>query len=561
MLQAVAEVDFVVAQNAKFELGWLDRIGLDLHDVLVYDTMLAEWVLLGNRKLPKDLNSMLARRGLKGKEDVVGGMIKLGINPENIPKSLLLTYCQEDVRGTLELFLTQRQEVEERKQMHLVYSRCLLTPVLTDIEFKGVSLDRKAVEEEYHNVLKERNEAEEALSKWGQINWKSKQQVGNLLYDTLGFEELKDRKGNPIRTASGQRSASNGSLQKLVPRTKEQKEFLATYSRLAKLNTKLSKTLAFFKEIVEHHNGTFYGVFNQGATGTHRLSSSGRPIVTADGERLSAQLQNMPREYKRLVKAKEEGWEIWEADGSQLEFRVAADLAADEVAYEEIDNDVDIHSNTALVFLKDGTHPDFKGLKTVKEARQPAKPQTFKPLYGGTGIHKAEQAYCEYFRDHYKDIAKMQMEWSFQVLKNKELRTKYGLIFYWPDTEITQRGYITNSTAIYNYPVQGFATAEIIPIVLFTLWHKLKGWDVRIVLTVHDSIVLEVGPNVDKEKLKDIIARAFTEDVYDYLDVVYGYTFWVPLGAEIKAGPIWGSGKGEKVKMYPDERRGQLVWQ
>lgn len=93
------------------------------------------------------------------------------------------------------------------------------------------------------------------------------------------------------------------------------------------------------------------------------------------------------------------------------------------------------------------------------------------------------------------------------------------------------------------------------------MWHKLKGWDVRIVLTVHDSIVLEVGPNVDKEKLKDIIARAFTEDVYDYLDVVYSYTFWVPLGAEIKAGPVWGSGKGEKVKMYPDERRGQLVWQ
>lgn len=92
------------------------------------------------------------------------------------------------------------------------------------------------------------------------------------------------------------------------------------------------------------------------------------------------------------------------------------------------------------------------------------------------------------------------------------------------------------------------------------MWHKLKGWDVRIVLTVHDSIVLEVGPNVDKEKLKDIIARAFTEDVYDYLDVVYSYTFWVPLGFELKIGDRWGVGYSAKGKSYPTDRT-TILWQ
>src|SRR6185437_10006363 len=48
LLHAISSVDFVVAHNAKYELGWLKRMGVDLHDVLVYDTKLGEYVLLGN---------------------------------------------------------------------------------------------------------------------------------------------------------------------------------------------------------------------------------------------------------------------------------------------------------------------------------------------------------------------------------------------------------------------------------------------------------------------------------------------------------------------------------
>lgn len=181
-------------------------------------------------------------------------------------------------------------------------------------------------------------------------------------------------------------------------------------------------------------------------------------------------------------------------------------------------------------------------------------------VYGGSTGSKAEVAYCKFFQDKYQGIYKTQTSWTYDVLRDKKLRTPYGLEFFWPDTVVTRSGFITNTTSIFNYPIQGFATAEIIPIVLISLWHRLKDWPVRIVLTVHDSIVMEVAPTVDMSELERIVAEAFTTDVYNYLEACYGYSFKVPLGAEIKAGLVWGSGKGKKVKAFPENRE-ELIWQ
>jgi DNA polymerase I-like protein with 3'-5' exonuclease and polymerase domains len=239
---------------------------------------------------------------------------------------------------------------------------------------------------------------------------------------------------------------------------------------------------------------------------------------------------------------------VWDNDGSQLEFRVAGDLGHDHVALEEITNYVDIHSITAKALTEAGEPTD----------RQEAKSRTFRPLYGGTSGTSAEQEYCKFFQNKYKGIYETQKGWTYEVLKTGQLRTPYGMLFYWPGTKISRSGFISNTTAIFNYPVQGFATGEIIPIALFCLWHRLRGWQVRFTLTIHDSIVLEVGPGVDKEKLKELIAKAFTEDVYDYLEKCYGYKFVVPLGCGIKAGPRWGEGKEIQAQMFNSDRK--ILW-
>lgn len=379
LLSDIARADFIVAANVKYELGWLRRMGADLRSILCYDTMLAEWVLLGNTSRGlQDLGLDVAckRRGVGHKEHAVSTLISNGVNPVNIPEEWLEEYCHTDVEITEALFLAQRKLLEEKGLLHIQYSRCLLTPVLTDMEFNGVALNKDRVQEEYDKAVKELADVQHQLNVMAKkngyegINWRSGKQVAEYLYDVLGFEELTHR-GQVVRTEKDARKTDVATMENLKATNKKQREFLDTYKRIGKVAAKLSKNLNFFQEVCQSHGSSFRGILNQGTTVTHRLSSSGLPIPKPDGKgTLGAQLQNIPREFKRLFKAKRDEWEIFEADGAQLEFRVAAILTQDPVAIAEIINEEDVHQITA----------DYLTAAGEPTSRQEAKSRTFRPL-------------------------------------------------------------------------------------------------------------------------------------------------------------------------------------
>jgi DNA polymerase I-like protein with 3'-5' exonuclease and polymerase domains len=114
------------------------------------------------------------------------------------------------------------------------------------------------------------------------------------------------------------------------------------------------------------------------------------------------------------------------------------------------------------------------------------------------------------------------------------------------------------STSIYNYPVQGFATAEIIPIAAGHFWHAVGdvGYADRIIMLnqVHDSVVCAVAPGADDMFFE--LARTVWHEVYSYLAHAYGVKdFYVPLGTEIGLGPKWGQPvRSEKWTIWPDGR-------
>lgn len=554
LLRDIEDADFIVAHNAKFELQWLKRCGADLRKLRVYDTMLAEWVLLANmRETGLSLQASCKRRGIKGKEDVVAGLIKLGVNPEHIPKDWLEEYCHEDVRATGALFGSQLVLLSNRRQLHLVYQRSAVACCLGDIEFNGLYLDSARVNDEYDKVLKEYLATKKKLEEsYGTINWRSRKQVAELLYDTLRFSEPIDRRGNPIRTSKGDRATDKSTISSLVARNARQREFVNDFKIVANLNAKLTKTLQFFKGVCDRYDSRFFGIFNQGTTATHRLSSSGRPVLLpksnlSEEEGLSGisgsreetsrgiQFQNIPREYKRLIRARRKDWCLIDVDAAQLEFRVAADLGNDDVARLEISSGVDVHSITART-LTDAGEPT---------GRQEAKSRTFRPLFGGSSGTKAEQAYCKFFQEKYAKIYATQKTWTREVLGSGELKTPYGMIFRWPGTGVSRSGYIDNTTSIFNFPVQGFATGELIPLILVQVWHKIRELRAEIICTVHDSILLEVHPE-DVEAVKSILIDCFTRDIYKTLKELYNYEFKTQLGCEIKVGTHWGEGKGEK---------------
>lgn len=552
LLDDIRSVKFVVAQNSKFEMQWLKRAGLDLRTVLFYDTMLGAWVLDGNRPFERNLDALAARIGVAGKGGLVSTLIGVGMCPSTIRQDWLLKYCKQDVAITQKVFRNQVNMLAMAEQLHLVHTRNLTAAVLADIEFEGMTLDPVAVQQEYDSTYAEwRASNEELYKQTGGINLASPKQVGDFLFNVLKFRVPSDQRGNPMLTGKGVPSTSADALSRLVAKSAGQVAFLEAYKRFNKLDSLLSKCLVFFKGVCDEYGCKFFGSFNLGRAGTHRLTSSGRSLLfSTEKKPRGIQLQNVPREYKRLFWSGDEDWEVVEGDGAQLEFRVAADLGRDPVAMHEIATDVDVHTITAD-FLKEHGHPGFDTM-TAKERRQDSKAFTFKPLYGGGSGSDAVVAYCEFFKEKYKDIADTQYSWALGAIGSKMHRTPYGMTFYWPGTKMNRGGYITNTTQIYNYPVQGFATGEIIPIALVHFWHRSAGLPIRIFTTIHDSIGAIVRKDT-VQQCKELLKQSLTDDVYRYLREIYDYEFVTPLGVGVKSSRNWGTATTESVwNVFPD---------
>ena len=531
LVEAIRSADFLVAHNAKFELGWLRRCGLDLREVIVYDTQIGEYVLGGNRfKLQHlSLNATAKRYGLGQKEDVVGKMWDHGIDTEDVPESWLLEYCERDVDLTHQIFLKQREKLRERNLLAVQYSRCLLTPVLADIEAKGLQLDEEKIDDLTKDMEEEYARATSELQDFADgSNPGSIKQRREYIFDTLRFEPAKDYSGRPMLTDGGDPSVSEDAMAGLVPRTEKQREYLSKYAHWASMHSDVTKYLRKFGECCKQDGGTLHASFNQCNTATHRLSSNGLTY--------KIQFQNLNRRFKPLFRARHDGWLVGEMDGAQLEFRVAAHLGRDRLALKDIVDGHDVHAYTASI---------------IGCSRQDAKRHTFKPLYGGTSGTPAERAYYEAFGAKYPSIADTQRGWTHTVLRTKRLETEWGLTYFFPQCKMTQSGYITFTNSIYNYPVQALATAEIIPLAIVAAWHRMKDMESFIVNTVHDSIIAEIHPD-EVELFHEVAKECLIKDAYYLMEKLYGVRLTVPLGAGVMVGTHWGS-KDETVYQAEEE--------
>ncbi len=539
--------EFFVAHNAKFELQWLKRCGFDLRSRPAYCTMLGQWVLDGNLRKPRSLSALAKSYNVTKKLDRISLLISSGYPVEWIPKSWLLEYCEHDVKATLEIFLKQVQLLDESNLLPLVHVRNLTCSVLADIEFNGLTLDPRAVMDEYETTIKQYQDASASLREIAGdgVNFNSGKQLAALLYEKLGFIPPTDpRTRLPIVTAKGVLATDSATLGKLVAKDEVQTTFLTKYKEFNKLSALLTKNLEFFVGVVREYGCKFYAVFNQGVTKTGRLSSSGRPLLfTGQKKPKGVQGQNLPRQYKRLFWSGDEDYYVGEADAAQLEFRVAAALGRDKIAIDEIISGADVHSFTAQVLTEAGE----------PTTRQAAKSSTFSPLFGGMGKTPAQKAYAEFFKAKYKGISDTQRGWILSVINNKELTTPYGMKFYWPEVKVSTRtGHVNVGTEVHNFPVQGLATGEIIPLVLVHFWHLIEDTGIVVVNTIHDSIISLV-PKGSEELYEELSKWCFTDAVFPYLSKGYNFDFVAPLGCGIKLSRNWGESPTEIIyNVLPD---------
>ena len=530
LVSAIESSGFLVAHNAKFELGWLKRCGLDLRKVIVYCTQLGEYVLGGNR-FPLQmlsLNKTAERYGLGAKQDLISKMWAVGIETQDVPESWLQGYCERDVELTEQVFLKQREYLNKANLLPVQYQRCMVTPMLADLEFNGMQLDEEKVDELIETMEDEyAAKTAELQDLAGGVPPTSVKQKRDYIYGALKFKAPLDHKGKPILTPSGDFSVSADALARLRPRTEKQRTYLHKHEEWASLHADVTKYLRKFRECCKETGGLLHASFNQCNTRTHRLSSNG---VT-----YKIQFQNLNRRFKPLFCSRNDGWYMGEADGAQLEFRVAAHLGRDKVALSDIWRGVDIHAFTASI---------------IGCTRQEAKAHTFKPLYGGRSGTEAQRKYYAEFEKKYSGVADTQREWVHGVLRTKELKTEWGMKYYWPNTRMTESGYITNTTSICNYPVQALATAEIIPSAMVCAWHRMKDFKSYLVNTVHDSIIAELHPD-EKDLWHEIAKQCLTVDAYHIIEKLYNVKLTVPLGAGVMIGSHWGS--KDEVKYEADE--------
>tara|TARA_A100000171_G_scaffold3549_1_gene2988 strand:+ start:163 stop:831 length:669 start_codon:yes stop_codon:yes gene_type:complete len=213
-----------------------------------------------------------------------------------------------------------------------------------------------------------------------------------------------------------------------------------------------------------------------------------------------------------------------EGDYSQLEFRVAGFLAGDKQVYSDVRQGTDVHSYTASI---------------IGCTRQEAKAHTFKPLYGGTSGTDAQKRYYNDFKDKYMGIAVWHEILQQDAVKHRVITLPSGRQYAFPDARWTKYGTATHRTSICNYPVQGFATADLLPIALVSLERAVRAAGIASVIcnTVHDSIVMDVHPD-EKDICVDLMKKAMLSLPTETLRR-YGVTYDMPVEIEIKMGKNW----------------------
>lgn len=293
------------------------------------------------------------------------------------------------------------------------------------------------------------------------------------------------------------------------------REFAESYSRYNALRTYLSTFVEGLKNNRDKSD-IVHPDFMQCITATGRLSSR------------NPNFQNMPRgstfAIRRAMVSRFEGGNILEADYAQLEFRVAGYLANDPQAYHDVEEKIDVHSVTAEI---------------IGCSRQEAKAHTFKPLYGGTTGTDDQQRYYRAFKEKYAGVADWHEKLQDDAVTKGYITLPSGRQYAFPGTTWTRWGTATNRTAICNYPVQGFATGDLLPISLVYLSKAMKTKDLKSVIcnTVHDSIVLDIYPG-EEDTCTELVVEAMMS-LRQECQRRYGVDYDMPVSVEVKMGPNW----------------------
>ena len=511
-----------VGQNAKYDINILANgaPAIEMRGV-AYDTMLESYVL-NSTATRHDMDS-LAQKYLDHAtisfEDIAGkGAKQLTFNQIHLDKAG--PYAAEDADITLRLHqaLQARLAKTPSVQPVLMDIEMPLVPVLAKIERQGALVDAALLQVQSGELgVKMADLERRAYELAGEeFNLGSPKQLGSILYDKLGMPVLS-------KTAKGQPSTAEAVLDELAEQGYPLPEVLMQYRSLSKLKSTYTDKLP---GQINPRTGRIHTSYQQAVAATGRLSSSDPnlqniPIRTAEGRRIRQAFVASP------------GYQLLAADYSQIELRIMAHLAKDEGLLHAFRNDLDVHRATAAEVFG-------VALEAVTtDQRRSAKAINFGLIYGMSAFglakqigvdRKQSQDYIDRYFARYPGVLAYMERTRAQAAEQGFVETLFGRRLYLPDINAKNPALRKGAerTAI-NAPMQGTA-ADIIKRAMVNVdnWLSQSGLDARVILQVHDELVLEVRADL-VEQVKDEIRGHMSSAAQ--LDV--------PLLVEVGIGANW----------------------
>ena len=392
-----------------------------------------------------------------------------------------------------------------------------IIPILAKMEFEGIGIDTKQLAKMSNNFKQKINDMEQVIYGYAgqEFNINSPIQLADILYNKLKLSTQGVKKGkNNLSTGAKELDR----LRKTHPII----DLITNYREYTKL---LNTYIDALPKLVDT-NSRIHTSFNLTIAQTGRLSST------------DPNLQNIPikttigREIRSAFVSKK-GFSFISADYSQFELRLAAYLSKDSELINQFNDGLDIHTMVAAQIS--GQKPE----SVTKEMRRFAKTINFGILYGMSphGLSVATnmtQIESKSFIDRYYELRKPLIGYMDKLLVDAKNNGFVEDLFgrRRPTPDINSGNFIIRKAAeraAINMPIQGTA-ADLMKLSMIAVDKKLAKYDARILIQVHDSILVECL-DVQVEDVKNMIK--------DTMENVYPIE--VKLDVEVAVSKNWGN--------------------
>ncbi len=393
-----------------------------------------------------------------------------------------------------------------------------LVPVLYGLEEVGIELDTDGLEVFSKKLKKKIKTLTKQIIGFAgeEVNINSPSQLAVVLFEKLDLPTKRIKK-----TKTGYSTAAS-ELEKLWD-THEIIPLISEYRELSKLQSTYVEALP---KLVKK-DGRIHTSYNQTVTATGRLSSS------------EPNLQNIPiktelgREIRKAFVAPR-GRMLISADYSQIELRLMAIIAKDKPFIEAFKAGADIHTRTASEVW--GVSED----EVTKEQRGAAKAINFGIMYGmgarslarSTGFTQQEaKMFIEKYFEIHKAVRKYLDQTKELAHEQGYVETLFGRRRYLPEIQSGVPMLVAQAERMaINMPLQGTAS-DLMKKAMLAVdgWLKASDWDAKMLLQVHDELVLETDAG-----LVDGVARGLKEMMEGVAE------FDVPLVVDVEVGKNWG---------------------